>query len=338
MADYRVQVTTLGGTEKVADLFFTELTISDVLNGPGAVSFAVPLLHADATADNLLPGAREINVYRGSTKVFGGRLWAVTADVDARVVRCAAEGHFATLRRRIVTADLVYLGTDQLDIAWGLIAHTQVASSLGITRGSSMPSGVTRDMVWCVEDAAVVGDAIAELATSDPGFDYWIDPDKVWRTAYPQRGSASGVVFDAGQNVSRMQLNMSGDYLASTVIGYDETVNCVPQTTTVTDATALSNYGLLQATVPLDDLHNATDKSARLAEELRQRKQTAVQASITTVLNPWGDGYGVGDTAALIVSAGIADYDATPFRVLSHATTVRGAWETTSVVLDSVTA
>lgn len=338
MTDYRIQLVDRAGTEKVADLFFTDLTISAVLNGPGAVSFALPLQHPDATADNLLPGAREVRVFRGATKVFGGLLWAVTADVNARAIRCAAEGWFSLLRHRVVTADLVFAEEDQLDIAWGLIAHTQSASSLGITRGSATASGIARSMVWCVEDEAVIGDAITDMASADDGFDFWIDAEKVWRTASPRRGSSTAVVFDAGQNISQLRIDKDAASMANRIIGYDETLNCVPQTTVVEDAGSIATYGLLHGAVTISDLKDESSKGARLAEELRLRKQPSVQATLSTPLNPWADGFGLGDTVALTASAGFVSFASDPFRVISHATTIRGASERTQVVLDSVVA
>lgn len=338
MTDYRVQITDRAGTEKVADLFVTDLQISEALNGPGAASFTVPLLHDDATADNLAPGAREVRVYRGTTRIFGGLLWAVNADVNGRTIRCVAEGFFSALRHRLITSDIVAMGDDQLDIAWNLIAYTQSAGSLGITRGSATGSGVTRDLIWCVEDEAVVGDEIASMADADDGFDFWVDANKVWRTAYPRRGTTAAVALNAATNVSRLRIDADASYMANQIVGYDEPINCVPQTTTVQDASSISTYGLLQRAVTISDLKSSTLKSARLAEALRLGKTPGVQATATTRLIPWAEGYGVGDTVTLTAAAGFATFNATPFRVLSHTTTVKGLREEATVVLDSVIA
>lgn len=108
-------------------------------------------------------------------------------------------------RRILYAADvLTWAGTDQAEIAMGLITQTQDRNSgdLGIARGwtGSTPTGILRDRTYEAGDS--IGQRIQELSEVIDGFEWDILPASpsalrldIW---YPQRGTQRGVVLEYG--------------------------------------------------------------------------------------------------------------------------------------------
>lgn len=298
------------------------------INAPGAIEFSLPADDALVTMANFAEGKREVHLYRndGSGEVLwaAGRLW--TSDMQDWGVRFAAEGFYSTLRRREFTDDEQWIDVEQHDIAWNAIAYTQAKANgnLGITRHDSVPTGFPRTLLVCAEERRSPADIIEEMAAFDDGFDFDVGPDKVFRIWSPRRGGVSAAVFRTTE-VETLTFQRDALSVSSSVSGLGKVEQCEPVfQDVVSDATALSGFGLLQSTVSRPDFNEENDHGldmlqSLMREELRTHKTPRFQVTVTyypEVAGPQVDDYEVGDTARFISSRGFATFDQY-FRIVS---------------------
>ena len=349
--DYALRIEDLNDATILDDLTVSDLTYGEVLNGPGSITFTVPL-DAVSSAD-LAPGKRQVRLKRAGELVWGGYLWSSSVDLASGLVSFSGEGFFSRLRRRIITEDLFYFGVDQVEIAWGLIHWTQSqakdGADLGITRFGTGTSGYTRHRHWCCYDLANVGDEITSLAESLHGFDFRVGPDKKWWTSWdqttpgPRRGSEVNVTFDLGStpgdetNVLRMRWTKDATSLTTEVTGTGPDEDCT-DLSTYGSSGQIAAYGLLQDSLDLSDIREKDDRDDKLQEELRLRNAPVSTIEIVTTRTPFeSPRYATGDVVTVTGGYGYATFSSDPYRVMSWEVSVQGGQETATVMLDSVT-
>ncbi len=313
MATYTLKLYQLDGTTVVnADVKFRDLECRWVLNSPGAIEVTLPF---DTTSySEWTPGAREIRLERDGTRIFGGYVWAVSgSSQDRESVAARGLGYFSALRSRLVTSDLIYADTNQHQIAWNLINHTQgqANGALGFTQGAHTGSSRARDRGYCANERPNVGDAISDLAAFDDGFDYEISPTKVFNTWSPTRGASSGITFTGTNEVVLDWEEDATEALSYvTAIGNDD---CNPYVAEVSDGAAISTYNRLHGVVELSDTDRKREVTAKANETLRQRKRGMFRARVSfdDEFGPaWGT-YEVGDTVVVNVAEKFATFNRT---------------------------
>lgn len=314
MPTYRLQLATRStsgmGTPILEDVLTTTglpdgdagIQWTKILNAPGAIEFSLPLDHPAVTPSNFAVGNREIHLFRDDALVAAGNLMG--ADVNGWAVRFTAQGFYGRLRRRIVVSDLLFSNADQLDIAWGLIAHTQAQTNggLGITRGSASSSGIARTAVYCIENDVSVSSAIEELASADDGFDFEVTPEKVWRTWTPRRAEATGIVLSAATDITDFSYSLDAEDLvteARSVIDADDDCN-LPVVLTATGGAA--TYGLLHTSVDTGDNIDPAFIQAKVDEEYRINAAPRFNADavLDSAISAYGvDALDIGDTLSI---------------------------------------
>lgn len=319
MPSYRLALATRSttglGTEIISDVLDTTgipqgdagIQWTKIMNAPGAIEFSLPVDHSAVTTTNFAVGNREIHLYRDSTLVAAGNLMG--ADVSGWAVRFTAQGFYGRLRRRVVVSDLFFKDTDQLDIAWGLINHTQSQTNggLGITRDSASASGVDRTMVYCIENSVIVSNAIEELASTDDGFDFEVTPDKKWKTWYPRRAYASGITLTGAADLSTLGFSTDADDLvteARGIVPADDTCNFP---TVLTASGGGTTYGLLQTNVDSGDNDVTSLLQGKVDEEYRINAGPRFKAQITldSALSSYGSSdFDIGHTVTLQATRG----------------------------------
>lgn len=185
-------------TDRVLDVLpLTEARFDDFIGKSGSLSATVPLpdpaLAARARAA-LTPGRTAVWLERDGDVWWGGVLWTCTPATDEQgrmTVQFQAGTFDSYLDHRILSADLLFLGADQFDIARALVAHAQEqeGGDIGISLGAEV-SGVRRDFSSGYTALARVRELIDKLAQLTDGFE--------WRVHCYRDGQ--------GRRVKRLQL------------------------------------------------------------------------------------------------------------------------------------
>lgn len=148
-------------------------------------------------------GQRSLYVLRDGEVVWGGILWRGSRRAGVREVELHAMEFESYWDRRLFLGDYRPVQVDQLTIARALVAqsaplHFAVSGAL---------SGVLRDGDYRVRDLPVIGKVLADLASSEGGFDYTVsttadaggERTRLLRFGYPRLGrpaSVNGLVFE----------------------------------------------------------------------------------------------------------------------------------------------
>lgn len=305
MAGFTVDIHALNsGTALLSNAPVQGFRFNYVLNAPGAFEADLYLEHANVTQSNFAVGQREIRIKRDGTLVWGGYLWAATANPNTRKLRIRGEGYFSRLRRRILHNDLIKYDKDPAQIAWDLIDYTQSNDgTFGITDGKTLTS-ITVDRVYCATSFPTIGDSIQELTEMDDSLDFWITPtigdssNKVFKNATPRRGSSKAVTLDQ-DNIITLEHEFDASELANRVWGVGSG-ECNPPSFEATASASISTYGELHATADFDDLTSLPSVKAHTREEIRNLKTPREQARVRLqeADYTWGS-FDVGDIITL---------------------------------------
>jgi hypothetical protein len=304
---HRVVIRDLNSDVPLDEIPAKNLQYSFNLNAPGSVGFVLPTRHPKCTKDLLDPGRREIIVYKGDTKRWGGYLWTAQVEEGAETVRFSGEGWPSRLRRRYVDNDKIYTASDQFDIAWDLInfTQTQTDGNLGITRFSTVLSGVSRDRTYLAIERKKIGEALEQLAAVRNGFDFEITPDKEWKTYYPFKQTGLIPIFEYGKNLRSYGYVLDASQLSSEITALGQSIVSV-----ATDVAARAKFSLLEDTRSFSSVINQDVLAGHAQEELRLAKiqQEQLQLQIITDDPPIA-GYSVGDMARIRISHGYVNLD-----------------------------
>jgi len=265
---WTVSILNLNGTTRVADLPWSELSFTHVLNAPGSMEIGVSI-NKVSRAD-IEPGQSDYVIKQDGTTRAEGRIWNARVDTNASTLRASitGEGLAGIFARRLIDWESRYepvtesptnintlYAISQEDILWDLVERTQAETGgdLGITQGAHTGGTHNRRRWYCAEDGVFLADVFDDFASLSDGIDWAISPtltDSGLRelvTFNPHRGTdlsgsivLDGAVYldtlsyeiDAGQIVTRGRSVAEGD--------------CDPAVGDVTDAGALADYGLLE--------------------------------------------------------------------------------------------
>lgn len=316
MADWQINIRNLDNTVRINNIPIRDFTCSWVLNSPGAFEATLDLNNVNTTRLNLEPGQRVVRVVRDGVLCWEGYLWGVNAELRD-TVKIRAEGVTSRLRRRYVMSDLIYTDVAQETILRNLIAHTQAQANgdLGISTsigGNHTGGSIVRDRDYCAMQHPNIGSEVDAFCELDDGLDYFITPtigfssSKTVKTYQPRRGTdLSGSVTIDQTKISKLSYELTADGVVSRLvsIGQDD---CNPPEDDRSDATALTNFGLLQQFDSVDSAQ-LRDVKAHGAETLRNLKQ-AQRLSLAEIHEgkiTWG-AFDVGDVISLSSNRGPA--------------------------------
>ena len=317
---YIVVIADLDGTP-IDEVPAKNLQMSYTHNAPGGITFHVPLKHEKSTAALIAPGKREIVVWRNGIKVWGGYLWFVTATSGDANMTVQGEGYFSRFRKRYVDDDLVYTNEDQLDIAWSLIDFTQGQTNgdLGITRDpGEVPSGVMRDRRYPKEERQFIGEILEGFSELHNGFDFNITPDKVWQAFYPKRGGPTDHVFELGKNLGNIAVQHDAFGVATEITGLGEGEGNRKCIAVRFDATAQTEYGLLEDILSLPEVKHFANLDSRVREELRLRNHMRDHPQFSIIVHdaPEIFSYNIGDEVRVRADDGYIQIDE-DYRIVS---------------------
>lgn len=172
------------------------------------------------------------------------------------------------LSHRVLFADSVQ-SKDQHLWAWDFIAYTQNFEDLGIRQADDFAaSGQNRDRV--VQKGKTIVEAIDELASTDNGFDWWIDQFLRFHAQTPRRLFDIGLDLLWGAGAAALTRANAVDTYASVVFAIGATSETTipgggtyPPPTPVIRELATKPYGRWERTVSLSDI--VTDASLESA-------------------------------------------------------------------------
>lgn len=213
MATWRFLAYDLRTNTPIADLPLSVRSFSGTLNGVGTFTAQLPVEQSTASLlmSATIPERTVVYIDRDGVIVEGFIIWQRVRTPNQPMSLQGASIPSIWRRNRIV-ADLTYTAVDQHTIFRNLVTHlqSQAGANIGITVGSGL-SGVTRDRTYAGYERKNIGDALAELADVDNGFDWAVDvvwsagvPAKNLTLSYPRRGriaGSTGIVFESGKNI-----------------------------------------------------------------------------------------------------------------------------------------
>lgn len=313
-APFRVIVADLQGNW-LEEVPFQGLRVSWVLNDEGPISFSMPLTHPKATADLLDPGKRELLVLRQGVKVWGGRLWQCSPDVQNDKLQVIGSSYFSLLKRRHIMTTLKRTDADQLNIAWAIIENLQtlvlngVSGDMGITRfDPAETSGIDRTMKYWEWERVNAADALLDLAEANNGFDFDITSNKKWKTWFPHRGNKSDFGFELGKNIHSLSYDKDATEVVSEMTGLGGGSNRSRCIAVVVDPAALAAFGILQASEDHSNVKHYDTLQDKTEESLRMRRRARVQPSLTvSTTDPDFDEVDIGDEMMIRANYGYID-------------------------------
>lgn len=293
----------------------TDFNCAFVLNDSGRCGFSLPMVHEKSTRSLIVPGQRNIHIYRNSDLFWGGRLWSVGLNSESDTIELAAGDWFSLFLKRHMdeaeTDDLKFQDEEQLDVAWKIIQWMQNVESYGIVRDNpAEDSGQLITVRYPHWERVKVGHALQELADSADGFDFEITPDKRWKTYAPERGQDIGVVFELGKNIETISYVEDAQRVVTemTALGGGSDRNrCIA---VATDLDELANYGLLQDSVDYSDIKSYPRLIKKADAELRKYRRPVWQPTLVAKTEDpaWGE-YELGDKPTVVAKRGYMDID-----------------------------
>lgn len=276
------------------------------------VGFTLPGTHPPAA--DIIEGETDLKVYDPSgTLRFRGRMGSSTDTVSpaGHVCQFGAVDYRGFLQRRILWPGNTqsWVTAEQVDIAWQLIEDTQSlpGGDLGITRGSTPPTGVFRTLSY--DTAVNLGTTLSALASLSDGFEWEIDENLRFNTYYPSRGSDPGITLAYGPQISSVTRTVDTSTFANAVY-FSGDSSLTPITEVASD---FGPSGRWEAQVGDTSILDLTTLTAAALAALAQDEQ--ITPSYQVVLNPkfgWTpDLLWLGDTVRLIIKSGRLDVDAT---------------------------
>jgi hypothetical protein len=269
----------VGSTLLKSGVAFKSLTAHWVLNGAGSIE--VELRH-DADIGSALVGQAELQLLRNGTIVWAGPWLGSDVDPRGRRLRMNGEGLWWWFRRRVITSDLLYASTNQHQIAWNLLNHTQGQSfgSLGIIQGTHTGTNKARSRFYCKENVLNVAEEVEAFTQYDVGLDFNINPaTRAFDTWSPSRRSSSGISLD-GSSVDTLTWTEDMRDVLTYYTGVGDS-DCGAVLATATDGTQANTYGRLQEAGDADDEDDTSGEVTEFATEaLNSRKRPRFDGTV----------------------------------------------------------
>lgn len=278
------------------------------LNGSAQVDFTLP---GSSTSAALLQELNtDVIVLCDGKALTRCRVGSTSDELDENQhdISVSALDYLSLLDRRYFMTANTYTGLDLTAIAWDLIDYTQhrvawPGGDWGITRGLT---AVTKNVDFTVDAGKKIGEAIDDLHSVDPGFDYEVDAGlrfNVWSF----RGTKRDFALDYGSNLSKLTRTIDPAAYANAV--RQSGADGVPAAERIAPDLADRPEGRFEQQEGNTDLDNA-QVVGWTADAYLERHGTLLPSYEATI-NPaagWTpDKLWLGDTATLVVRSGRLD-------------------------------
>lgn len=306
-------------TVEAGALVFTVFAPAAIVEAAPAVE-AVPPTYGLIPIDTralLEPWANSIYVGLGDVLVYGGIVVLPKAALGKGTLEVAGKGllsAYADGRRTVqsragmahalgdLPSDVRWpAGTDLFEVVEDLFTHAETfAGDLGLERlyrgpgvGGLLGIGLEEDLAFATFERRGIYELLTSLAYGDPGFDFglsyaWEDVDgngrpKTTITFDPVRGRRTGLVLEAGKNITVLDYELNGEDQANALDGVGAGEGDSMVRTSVVDAELVypaGRYPRLEGTYT----NKRTTSAALLEAELRGALSRSVApAEVVTV-------------------------------------------------------
>lgn len=324
------------------ELPLEQAAFSVELNGAGGFDAVAPirsLNRAGYTAvkpSTLDPGRTIIYGLRDGVPLVAAVVWQTQADLNRAAVRIAGKGIWSYYERRHIRSTLTYTGVDQFSIVSGVLGHAHSytgGNPFDLSVGWDALSGVQRDRTWWGYERKPVAEAVGQLAEVDDGFDFAVvttgQPGtfthelRLW---HPSRGRRTGMVWDAGKNITVLEWSRDAGRQANelTAVGAGEGDDML--TSLAADPAQLDAYPLLQDVTTHKSVTRRSTLNGHARADLAVRKQPVDLLTVEVVADDPDSRVGAfvpGDEVRVRTNEGFVAFDAA-CRVQSYGVTVDG--------------
>lgn len=306
--------------EVLDELNLTSLTYSDTLSSSAGFTAAVPVRSPKAVRANLEPWANAVYVVAGDVILYGGivglpkaSLGKGTLDFAGKGLLDAYSGGRRTVQSRagmaFATGDLPSdvkwaAGTDLFGVVEDLFDHAATfAGDLGIARlyrgpgaFGSLNIGLEEDLAFGTFERRGIYELLTELAGGDPGFDFglsysWDESSgngrpKATLVLDPVRGRRTGLVFEAGKNITVLDYELNGDDQANALDGVGAGEGDAMVRSSVVDVEAIyptGRYPRLEGTYTNKRTTSPGLLNTELSGELGRRRNPAEVVTIELI-------------------------------------------------------
>lgn len=318
MATWRFLAYDLRTNVALADLPLSVRQFGGVLNGAGTFTAQIPVERSTAALlmSATIPERTVVYIERDGVLFDGFIIWQRSRQPNQPMSLQGASIPSIWKRNRIV-ADLAYTATDQHTIFRNLVTHlqSQAGADSGVVVGSGL-SGVTRDRTYYGYERKNIGDALAELAAVDNGFDWSVDvawdagvPVKNLILSYPRRGriaGSTGIVFESAKNIIGYTFTEDGTRSARAVdvLGAGDGTD-MKISTAVDTALLDAGYPLTTEVMSYKDVTVQSTVDAHATAAMRARSKTPTFLELTVAPDDIDAGLGtwiVGDDALVRIT------------------------------------
>lgn len=294
-------------------------------NGAGGFSGTVSLDAAEDPVPVMQPRRTALWVARGDALRWGGIIWPVEPDIEARTMKVSASSFVSYYAHRQIRDTLTFDQVDQFDIVRALVdyAHTAQGGNIRVLVDQGA-SGVLRDRTYDGSEAKGVLDALTELAEVENGFEYTEDvyfdqmqrPQAVIRLGHPRLGTDKGLLFSyPGDVMTYSWPSDPADSVNSVLaVGAGEG-SAMLRSVAVDEAELAAGWPLLDGSVSYKDVSDQGTLDAHASEDLAAStgdKMTPTFTVRTGSLGAWS----IGDQARFMLTSayhrgrdGAAGYD-----------------------------
>lgn len=296
-------------------------TLKVRLNDSDEITFTLNGEHSDAALIHEL--VTDIVATRNDTLVSRCRVGQTTDTIDDAVASLTvnARSYQEILKRRFINAGEAVLAEasttpiEQEQIGWDLISAGQLilalfpwSRNLGITRGTSQTTGITRNVTYTAW-SYITDNINNTLVNVTNGFDWIITPDLIYKVYYPQRGTVhtnDGVYLSYPGNLKGFSVNFDPNSYTNfeTVQGVNNTITSAISTSAVSNNTEPA--GSWDRFIGMPDYILAAQTTAQVNYDLNRNIQKIPAYSLTMSKNAWGgpSSLWVGDTCLVSLTKG----------------------------------
>lgn len=335
MAEYTLEWARAVDAQRIlGELPIVNLSYSDILNAPGAVSGTIPLDPFPGTSvfttDTFDAAKTVVYIRRDGVMMWGGLVWGVRASVADDTIAFDGEGWHSWTRRQLINNTLEFINDDQGEVAKALMDSILVQSNPFNMTAVLSNHGVNRTRTYYWWEGKNAGEALEQLSSVAGGFDYVYrtgdDYSTSFSTSYPAWGRLTTAVFEVGTNVELVDASTDGKGVTTRWVGFGSGQGATVLYHVAFGGDALSIYPLLQDVASLPDVSRLSTLQLHVDALIEQstRPPRLVEVEHFPDAEPKLGSYDVGDIVYLTVQRGWLNIDRELYRIVSRTVTVDG--------------
>jgi hypothetical protein len=350
-------VETVSG-EVIDEVPLTGFKYGETLSSSAGFEASIPRRSAKATRDLLEPWATSVFVDFEGVLLYGGIVGLPKAALEKGTVDIGGKGILAAYadgRRTVqsragmttaggdLASDVRWpAGTDLFDIVTDLFDHAATfAGDLGLEVllrgpggvGAELGIGLEEDLAFATYERRGIYELLTELAGKDPGLDFGLS--FAWDTTGDNgrpvttlvvdavRGRRTGLVFEAGKNITILDYELNGDTQANALDGFGAGEGDSMVRTSVVDAELIyptGRYPRLEGAYSNKRTTSPALLRTELTGELARTKRPVEVVSLELVDTddvPLGS-FIAGDLVTLVVDDGFIQAPGNAWRIVGY--------------------